>query len=302
MAAGFSFPPDLEREIFETAAISYPGFIPTLLRVCHRVQLWIEPLLYRVLVICSTWDRDHVLPVVTSKAAVFLQNSVQHLLLEDSFFGAVPSDTMDTYKRLLESCLGIVNLSIHLNLDPSIIFCLNQLRLRKLTLTVPARHSTWDLASFKHPFLLSVTHLCLFGDPSQLSTAGPNDLCKIASLPALTHLALLRGLADDFLSQIAADCPRLVLIVVVTFSRDAAVLFAENLAVADTRVVVTELGPRYPEDWKLGAWGGDDFWARAAVFLAQRRAGQAQGYLLDETAPSRRRSLFSLRVMHDVFE
>ncbi|KAJ7272145.1 hypothetical protein C8J57DRAFT_1599173 [Mycena rebaudengoi] len=41
------FPLELERHIFELAAFSHRGIIPTLLRVA-RVLVWIEPLLYRV--------------------------------------------------------------------------------------------------------------------------------------------------------------------------------------------------------------------------------------------------------------
>ncbi|KAJ7863290.1 hypothetical protein B0H14DRAFT_3444159 [Mycena olivaceomarginata] len=41
-------PVELEREIFETAALSDPRSILTLILVAHRVKVWIEPLLYRV--------------------------------------------------------------------------------------------------------------------------------------------------------------------------------------------------------------------------------------------------------------
>jgi hypothetical protein len=36
----WSFPLELEREIFETTALRHPGAIPTLLRLCHRVHIW----------------------------------------------------------------------------------------------------------------------------------------------------------------------------------------------------------------------------------------------------------------------
>ncbi|KAJ7131406.1 hypothetical protein C8R44DRAFT_774790 [Mycena epipterygia] len=37
-----SFPPELEREIFESAAQLYPNTIPNLLLVARRVNEWIE--------------------------------------------------------------------------------------------------------------------------------------------------------------------------------------------------------------------------------------------------------------------
>jgi hypothetical protein len=35
-----AFPPELEREIFETTALMYLGQMPTLLRVARRVLIW----------------------------------------------------------------------------------------------------------------------------------------------------------------------------------------------------------------------------------------------------------------------
>ncbi|KAF8647849.1 hypothetical protein AX16_006517 [Volvariella volvacea WC 439] len=44
------FPPEIEREIFELAAMSNLRYAPTLVRVARRVRVWIEPMLYRVIV------------------------------------------------------------------------------------------------------------------------------------------------------------------------------------------------------------------------------------------------------------
>jgi hypothetical protein len=35
-----TFPPEIEREIFEAMAFMHPGEIPTLLRVARRVLIW----------------------------------------------------------------------------------------------------------------------------------------------------------------------------------------------------------------------------------------------------------------------
>ncbi|KAJ6550049.1 hypothetical protein B0H19DRAFT_1160293 [Mycena capillaripes] len=42
-------PPELERLIFEIAALESPKSMPALILVARRVQIWIEPLLYGVL-------------------------------------------------------------------------------------------------------------------------------------------------------------------------------------------------------------------------------------------------------------
>ncbi|KAJ6521621.1 hypothetical protein DFH09DRAFT_1424685 [Mycena vulgaris] len=46
-----TLPPELEQHIFELAAISRPACIPTLMLVARRVKHWVEPLLYRTVVI-----------------------------------------------------------------------------------------------------------------------------------------------------------------------------------------------------------------------------------------------------------
>jgi hypothetical protein len=43
MASRFTLPPELEREILETAALRYPEMIPPLLRICRRAQIWRVP-------------------------------------------------------------------------------------------------------------------------------------------------------------------------------------------------------------------------------------------------------------------
>ncbi|KAJ7887124.1 hypothetical protein B0H14DRAFT_2696630 [Mycena olivaceomarginata] len=44
-------PPELECTIFEIAALARPKMIPSLILVAHRVKHWVEPLLYRVIMV-----------------------------------------------------------------------------------------------------------------------------------------------------------------------------------------------------------------------------------------------------------
>ncbi|KAF7378323.1 hypothetical protein MSAN_00258300 [Mycena sanguinolenta] len=279
------FPVEIEREIFEIAAIHHPECIPTFLQVCRRVHTWLEPILYRVLVIRTAWEHQHVPPAIRSKTLAFLQNSVQHVLLNLFWSNEMPSQEMDTYKTLFENCPGIKDVSLHMNPGPGLIFSLNKLRPQKLALPVPPISCTWGLASFTHPFFSSVTHLRLTQLCAYRSFEDENDLSRVTSLPALTHLALSPSIAKDILSRVvAAECPRLVIIVVVAFIREFAVSFVDKLTTIDPRVLVMAM-ESHESDWRRGAWRGDDCWVRAAAFLEKRRAGQAHGYLLDETKP-----------------
>ncbi|KAJ7495503.1 hypothetical protein FB451DRAFT_1387524 [Mycena latifolia] len=78
-------PLELERQIFELTAVSRPVSIPNLLRVAWRVKHWVEPLLYRTLVIgadsiqgfpsCSTEIFTYI---AFTKSGSFLRDSVQN--------------------------------------------------------------------------------------------------------------------------------------------------------------------------------------------------------------------------------
>ncbi|KAJ7921028.1 hypothetical protein B0H13DRAFT_2318784 [Mycena leptocephala] len=89
------FPRELERIIFEIAAHAHTTSIPTLLLAAVRVKDWLEPLLYRVVLVCATpptknWpfprniNADVLLRVIANRPAGYLQRVVGHLFLDKS--------------------------------------------------------------------------------------------------------------------------------------------------------------------------------------------------------------------------
>ncbi|KAJ7816012.1 hypothetical protein B0H13DRAFT_2293217 [Mycena leptocephala] len=87
---------DLEREVFEISALSRPKSIPTLMLVAWRVKTWVEPLLYRTIVVWRsarfaptpapieghpTFYRRTLIPIIKSKPTSFFRDSVRHLLI-----------------------------------------------------------------------------------------------------------------------------------------------------------------------------------------------------------------------------
>ncbi|KAJ7095067.1 hypothetical protein C8R44DRAFT_813875 [Mycena epipterygia] len=46
-------PPELERLVFESAALSHATDIPNLILVAWRIKNWVEPLLYRAVLVCT---------------------------------------------------------------------------------------------------------------------------------------------------------------------------------------------------------------------------------------------------------
>ncbi|KAJ7471106.1 hypothetical protein FB451DRAFT_327121 [Mycena latifolia] len=256
MAQEPSLPLELEREIFETAAQADKSVIPTLLRVCHRVHTWLEPLLYRVLEINRYSDDtlSIVESVINSRPAGFLQNAVRHVFLW------IKPERGAREQNLLWHCSGITDLWISGEFNLEFLPALSRMRLQKLALDVPFPPAL----RLDHPFFSSVTHLDLW---TKALAERWDSYSSLASLPVLTHLRFTESMVSVWLPQVLAECPKLLVIhIVVDEVEDLSDSFVEILlTITDQRIVVTAL-PDYMDDWIAGARGGDDMWARAEKF------------------------------------
>jgi hypothetical protein len=216
---------------------------------------------------------ESLLIAVESKPPVFLQNAVRHALIFD-----FSPRTTQRFQNLLMKCTGIVNLVFDGTLDPELLQALNKMHLQKLFLTVPSDLSTWPLAGLRHRLFLSVTHLDLSEDRVDAGSSCWQVWSYLASLPALTRLALSVPMAERILPEVVAHCPRLSVVIAVTYKgswdRDLAIAFAQNITFTDPRTVVMALATNYTDDWILGTRGGDDFWIRAETFVTRKRAGE----------------------------
>ncbi|KAJ7042909.1 hypothetical protein C8F04DRAFT_56523 [Mycena alexandri] len=113
-----ALPPELEREIFELCAHSWPAQIPKLMRVAHRVKHWVHPLLYRTLVV---YDPSRKNPddagtrrITIERAAsaigahpAFFPSAVRHLLVY-----TFHNKDVANIATILAACTGIENLSL----------------------------------------------------------------------------------------------------------------------------------------------------------------------------------------------
>ncbi|KAK6984065.1 hypothetical protein R3P38DRAFT_3292939 [Favolaschia claudopus] len=271
-----SLPPELEREIFETTAIRDPDCIPTLLLVCRRAKIWIQPLLYRVLSLSSPESEGgSTFSAFDSQSPSFLRNAVRHISLFEV--------SIRSCEDLLKKCTGTIDLSLDTELEFEFLISLNMTRLQRLAITAPSSASpiNWSWAS-------SLTHLDVFQGSGFAGLTSWDKWRGIASLPSLTHLAVSPVLAELVLPRAIEELAHLRLLVVTNYpwGRDEGISFAEQkITIRDVRIVVIVLATRYEEDWKKGAWGGDDFWVRAERFVARKRAGEVEAscYLIDET-------------------
>ncbi|KAJ7489138.1 hypothetical protein FB451DRAFT_1223842 [Mycena latifolia] len=256
------FPPELEREIFETTAERYPETIykPCLLLVAKRVHEWIERIKYRAVTsaeptrACPLRLLQKVLSS-NSKPAEFFHDRVRRLFIGP----AVPEEELPP---ILSACTGVRSLAL-LNFPGLLILqSLAVIQPRRLV-TNGARSESVDLA---HPAFTCVTHL-----QSIINYSLSKDLpgADFALLPALTHLALWQ-LSEDSATGLLSNCAKLEVLVDM---RGA--MARENLpSIDDARFLYASTSHDDVLDWVIGTRDGVDFWVRAERFVAKRRRGE----------------------------
>ncbi|KAJ7607237.1 hypothetical protein FB45DRAFT_929345 [Roridomyces roridus] len=264
------FPPELEREIFETSAVLYPETIPSLLLVAHRVLTWIEPFLYRVISVIGH-EEPAFLPALRTKPAGFLRKAVRHV-----FADMRVSTHMSDLGQVLDIALDVESLTVFPATSEYLLERLKPLHLKRLAILLePVFHSddlTVTAVEFTLPMFASITHLDLFDGISD--SAYFEHWTELAALPALTHLALstlcdvLRGA-----KHVLGNSKTIKILVSMDPSdpEDDAPVIPERVVNDDRFVFMALSTAQYQEDWHVGARGGVDFWARAERFVEKKR-------------------------------
>ncbi|KAJ7432602.1 hypothetical protein B0H11DRAFT_2260318 [Mycena galericulata] len=75
------FPLDVERLIFELAATVHRGDIPRLILVASWVHVWLEPILYSVLLLSDGHISSHKIRYLSTKSERFWTVAPRHLLI-----------------------------------------------------------------------------------------------------------------------------------------------------------------------------------------------------------------------------
>ncbi|KAJ6551283.1 hypothetical protein B0H19DRAFT_1263953 [Mycena capillaripes] len=279
-------PLDLEREVFETAALLYPATIPVLLLVARRVLTWIEPLLYRVLNINNPSTADWIVRAMRTKAASFFRDNVHHLCItcRSSWSAA------QAYK-FLRLCRPVSLFVLGSFANPDLLPILAgipQVRMGGGFLgNLFGSYSAIDLS---HPFFRTITHLDVF---EMVTDKNGEQICSgLAAMPALTHLWLNSiAVYADILRRLMVECPHLQLLLHVFDTASYGRRAAANPSVTDVRYVVG-IRPHYWDDtWERWARRDTNIWAAADVFVARKRRGEIEGGL------SVLHALFHLRIV-----
>ncbi|KAJ7144498.1 hypothetical protein C8R44DRAFT_760013 [Mycena epipterygia] len=274
-----TLPIELERHIFEIAILIHPWSAAVLILVARRVQIWIEPLLYKVLRICPT-PRKHMeiqIPVericglIKSKPASFFHDHVRHI----SLYG---ENHIDDIIPLFAVCDAVLDISLSIASGASILLpSLGALPLQRLTANLTFLFPGPSGPDFGHPIFTNITHLALYGHPGH----GWDTWSGLAQIPGLTHLSFHNyGIDLPICHGALLHCKALEVLANVFPSKDYLNPFPDYVTVtADPRFVVLVV-PDFIMigDWEVGAWGGADCWVRASELVRKRRSGQVKEY------------------------
>ncbi|KAF7331225.1 Zn(2)-C6 fungal-type domain-containing protein [Mycena sanguinolenta] len=233
------FPLELEREIFEIAALSDSSTLPSLLRVARRVLEWIEPLLYRVVVLDGSARAQACHRVLELKPTV-LAIGVQHLFLNGS-----PKWEEEDVHSLLRLCAPqLLSLAVVAPLQqPALIpILLHMVQLRRWVGSLKSLFGSYSAIDLSLPCFRTVTHMDIFDD---ITDDSEGVLCAaLTALPCLTHLCL-NGDTLDLVPRLLVQCAQIQVVVSMHIGINRARDIAANPPTADTRFVVSRTAEEF---------------------------------------------------------
>ncbi|KAF7329629.1 hypothetical protein MKEN_00225900 [Mycena kentingensis (nom. inval.)] len=261
-------PPELEHEVFQMAAALHPTTLTALLRVAKRVYAWLEPELYRQLVVEYITNDDGA-PQNARYTAFFTAASIKPELFRSGphtvALAEIPGDPVQLFGTLL--CCSQLRLAVGGGiLTQDVKDIISQFQLHRLATQVELLFDAADATAYASRFLY-LTHLEVFEGFESLSQP------FVLALPALTHLAFTVGPqepsndVDKFLERI----PRLRVCVLIwgLVERGADLLDPMpqlGQRVHDPRVVVASY-----HTWWEAVSEIDNFWERAEGLIDRKR-------------------------------
>ncbi|KAJ7708558.1 hypothetical protein B0H14DRAFT_3642669 [Mycena olivaceomarginata] len=242
-------PVELERMVFELAAHARTKSIPTLLLVARRVKIWLEPILYSVVVFSDPIDGHVCLKPVQFSSIIQSQEISQHVRHLFASYELGPHLDL-----ILASCSAVKNLALVPGRWPDLLPFLSTMPLQRLSTAITNVFPAIGV-DFAHPLFSNLTHLELM---DHLNDAPWEEWKGLALIPNLTHLAFLFQKSLAIFQGALDACPALQVLVYLYFK---GVVYEEihlQPLAQDTRFVCMP-APPFASDWQIGARDGDDF-------------------------------------------
>ncbi|KAF8661651.1 hypothetical protein AX16_001292 [Volvariella volvacea WC 439] len=293
-------PQDLERTIFEMAALSdRRKLLPVLIQVAHRVRNWLEPLLDEIVVLQA--DSLHNCPssIFPNRRPYYPQSSrrlhVKHVL----GFGGVPHASEPDWLSFLQGCYNLQSLAVWRDIIPETLSCLVSIIHSPLRTVSPSGllrlsaslHQLFgpEHVNFNHEVLKDITHLEMLDYSAQLAQwiPGNNPGClKQLRYLSFASLGTTGPFPLQYLNKCLEECEALEMIILsgsrenernadkLAKTRKMRKAEGTSIVVAEDRVVVVaELYTLrgWYEDWYAGVEGNDDIWSKGERILRERR-------------------------------
>ncbi|KAK7039936.1 hypothetical protein R3P38DRAFT_2696078 [Favolaschia claudopus] len=269
-------PPELERKIFEQAALSCFQHIPTLMLTAWRVKLWLEPFLYRVVIDPELVDEVETayadypyIPDQTllQKLRIYSSSSVglyvRHILWDLS------AQNSDDLLVALSLCVNVTDLFILGDPNTMLLPAINRLRnLSHLAIHVKSLCTSRSI-DFASQTFSRLTHLELLGCDSD-DFPDHDILVGLGAVPNLTHISFNVVYDAAAVHEQIRTHSNLQCIVFFEVGR------AKHRPLSDDDRFVAVRQTRYITDWLHGATTGDDYWWLVERFIEAKRAGKVE--------------------------
>ncbi|KAJ7062542.1 hypothetical protein C8F01DRAFT_1134516 [Mycena amicta] len=272
-------PEDLERQILLLAASEDTTSIPALVRVAKRTQLWLEPLLYRVLVLLEYSDSlAFIEDRLKRKPDSVWHDGPRHLYL------SLGDDerSVSALETLLRKCTEVEDLNFFLPAYQSRRFLApldGMTNLKRLHIGLQ-RLFDGSLAGIDlgRPAFANLTHLLLFDQLEHCTESDATYLShQLSLLPALTHIATWGSIPGHLVLSILSSSPSLRIFV--SLRQDMRQLTVQTMyerqlnGVTDVRFVIMPLAI-WIQEWEDAARGlKESSWVEAERFVEGKRLG-----------------------------
>ncbi|KAJ6585702.1 hypothetical protein B0H19DRAFT_1110536 [Mycena capillaripes] len=266
-------PAELEMQIFTLAASLHPRSIPTLVLVAQRVKLWTEPLLYRAFVVFYDESFGNSCPLrrtydvfrqmLQSKPAAAAEH-VRNLCIAS----VIPAPELE---EIFSTCSSTSTLAmIFSELVPELLPAVARMPLQRLSVLLQSMFGEAS-TDFGHPIFSRLTHLDIH---DYLTEDRWTPWSGISLLPCLTHVSFRGCSVKSIFEGILTHCRNIQVLALVVSVADLGCARLGTVT-RDFRFVVIVVKD-FLEDWEQGALGAEDYWVRAAKFIAQRRSGEVE--------------------------
>ncbi|KAJ7150449.1 hypothetical protein C8R43DRAFT_1127927 [Mycena crocata] len=260
-------PVELERGIFELAAETHLPGCAGLLLVAQRVKIWIEPILYRTLLVCETADGKSRPPWITPRTLLELLHSRPATFFHDHVRNMFCTGTTKSVSEvILRKCSGTHNLYFLDDTFPTHLPLLAAMAPQRLYVSCLSTLFSSARVDFHHPLFMRVTHF----EANLLDFIYDEPWAGLGALPCLTHLAVSDVTTPVQIKDALTHCKSLVLLVVLYNGDDPVDAELAALFAHEPRFVQLAVYSDM-ENWKVGALGGEDHWSRAEAIVRGRQ-------------------------------